>query len=91
MKGYRPNTVDGGYSIFSPINKRNLRLFILEMDADSIRKAAGLFGGLGVCIGAFGAHALKDILTSRGTLVCMLLLQATDFYEMKASFQTGYV
>lgn len=39
------------------------------MDGESIRKAAGLCGGVGVCVGAFGAHALKEILESRGTLV----------------------
>ena len=33
-----------------------------------ITAAAGLFGLTGVALGAFGAHALKDSLTARGTL-----------------------
>ena len=39
-----------------------------------IRQAAGICGGLGVVIGAFGAHALKETLTRRGTLVSTVVL-----------------
>jgi uncharacterized membrane protein YgdD (TMEM256/DUF423 family) len=34
----------------------------------SIALAAGLLGFLGVALGAFGAHALKETLTAHGTL-----------------------
>ena len=38
------------------------------MDSNLLRKAAAAFGATGVGMGAFGAHALKAQLTSRGTL-----------------------
>jgi len=38
------------------------------LDSNLVRKAASLFGFSGVCLGAFGAHALKAQLTQRNTL-----------------------
>ena len=38
------------------------------MDSSLLRKAAALSGAMSVGMGAFGAHALKAQLTSRGTL-----------------------
>lgn len=41
----------------------------MQMDSSTIRRAAGVSGAIGVVVGAFGAHALKDLLTQKGTLV----------------------
>ena len=48
----------------------NVHTLLTHMNAPTrwITAAAGLFGLTGVALGAFGAHALKDSLTARGTL-----------------------
>ena len=37
-------------------------------NGDYLRKVAAAMGSTGVALGAIGAHALKDVLTKRGTL-----------------------
>merc|ERR1711998_217039 len=48
----------GGYSLFVMADNNG---------CDTWRRCAAALGGLGVCAGAFGAHALKKSLEQRGT------------------------
>jgi uncharacterized membrane protein YgdD (TMEM256/DUF423 family) len=48
-----------------------------------------LMAGLGVCVGAFGAHALKDILESAGRTHTFELAVRYQFYHAFALLITG--
>jgi uncharacterized membrane protein YgdD (TMEM256/DUF423 family) len=41
---------------------------MMANDADTLRRYAAILGATGVAAGAFGAHALKETLTKRGSV-----------------------
>jgi uncharacterized membrane protein YgdD (TMEM256/DUF423 family) len=51
--------------------------------------AGAILGGLGVALGAFGAHALKDMLTSIGRLDTFELAVRYEFYHSFALLFVG--
>lgn len=51
--------------------------------------AGALLGGIGVALGAFGAHALKTMLTSTGRLETFELAVRYEFYHALALLATG--
>lgn len=51
--------------------------------------AGAILGGLGVALGAFGAHALKDMLTASGRLDTFELAVRYEFYHAFALLTVG--
>ena len=59
------------------------------MTARLLLQLAGLFGALGVAIGAFGAHALHDALARAGRLDTFETAVRYQFYHALALFAAG--
>ncbi len=59
------------------------------MDQKKSLLAGAILGGLGVALGAFGAHALKAILTQSGRLETFELAVRYEFYHAFALLFTG--
>ncbi len=59
------------------------------MTARLLLQLAGLFGALGVAIGAFGAHALHDMLTRAGRLDTFETAVRYQFYHALALLAAG--
>ena len=53
--------------------------------------AGAILGGLGVALGAFGAHALKAMLSETGRLDTFVLAVRYEFYHAFALLFTGVV
>lgn len=53
--------------------------------------AGAILGGVGVALGAFGAHALKDMLTQSGRIETFELAVRYEFYHAFALLATGVV
>ena len=60
------------------------------MTARLLLQLAALFGGLGVAIGAFGAHALHDMLVKAGRLDTFETAVRYQFYHAIALFAVAY-
>ena len=59
------------------------------MTARLLLQLAALFGGLGVAIGAFGAHALHDMLVRAGRLDTFETAVRYQFYHVLALLAVG--
>ena len=59
------------------------------MTARLLLQLAALFGGLGVAIGAFGAHALHDMLVNAGRLDTFETAVRYQFYHVLALLAIG--
>ena len=59
------------------------------MTARLLLQLAALFGGLGVAIGAFGAHALHDMLVRAGRLETFETAVRYQFYHVLALLAIG--
>jgi len=53
--------------------------------------AGAILGGIGVALGAFGAHALKTMLTQTGRLETFELAVRYEFYHAFALLATGVI
>lgn len=53
--------------------------------------AGAILGGIGVALGAFGAHALKEMLTQSGRLDTFELAVRYEFYHTFALLATGVI
>jgi uncharacterized membrane protein YgdD (TMEM256/DUF423 family) len=64
---------------------------VVSNDADTLRRYAAILGATGIAAGAFGAHALRDTLTKRGsvenwrTAVLYHLLHASALLALTSS------
>jgi uncharacterized membrane protein YgdD (TMEM256/DUF423 family) len=61
------------------------------MNKQSTLIFGAIFGGLAVAIGAFGAHALKQVLTAAGRTETFELAVRYQFYHALAMLATGIV
>jgi len=59
------------------------------MNQKNILLAGTILGGLGVALGAFGAHALKEMLTNNGRIDTFELAVRYEFYHALALLVTG--
>ena len=61
------------------------------MNTQKTLLAGAIFGGIGVGLGAFGAHALKTLLTETGRMETYELAVRYEFYHALALIAVGIV